>query len=226
MNISLPQFAICESNISIAYTKLNCEHWGLDNSTCTPFCKLKNKKTSIAECKLCNERKPIDGIVEQKYTNSLADQMKSKLPQHNYYSKENIENIQKKSKEHLEKEFEEKTFGELAAQYGRAEMSQFFGGKVSQEVFEKRKELCMECPKRKNPKPETENIGWCSGCGCSMTNDRAALSNKLWMPTLECPLKKFNKEVGEGFSPSDALDSMKGAIKSVASLFKKKEDNK
>jgi hypothetical protein len=71
-----------------------------------------------------------------------------------------------------------------------------------------------------NPTPNTEPIGWCATCGCSAKNPRASLSNKLWMPNLVCPLKKFAQETGQGFNVDDAVNSVKGAIQSVTSLFK------
>ena len=115
---------------------------------------------------------------------------------------------------------ENKPFLKNVISYTKTEGSQFLSGKVSNEVFEKRKALCMECPRRMNPTPNTEPIGWCATCGCSAKNLRASLSNKLWMPNLVCPLKKFEQETGEGFNVDDAVNSVKGAIQSVTSLFK------
>jgi hypothetical protein len=40
------------------------------------------------------------------------------------------------------------------------------------------------------------------------------------MPDLVCPLNKFPQETGQGFNVSDAIDSVKGAVQSVISLFK------
>jgi hypothetical protein len=119
---------------------------------------------------------------------------------------------------------ENKPFLKNAISYTKTEGSQFLSGKVSPEIFEKRKALCMECPRRMNPTPNTEQIGWCATCGCSAKNPRAALSNKLWMPNLICPLKKFAQETGEGFNINDAANSVKGAIQSVTSLFKSEEN--
>ena len=120
---------------------------------------------------------------------------------------------------------ENKPFLKNAISYTKIEGSQLLTGKVSEEVFEKRKALCMGCPRRNNFKPDSESIGWCSSCGCSAKNPRAALSHKLWMPDLVCPLNKFPKEVGEGFNTADAIDSVKGIIQSVGDLFKKKESD-
>lgn len=106
--------------------------------------------------------------------------------------------------------------------YAKAESSQFVSGKVSKKVFNKRKDICMGCEYRTNPKPEEESIGWCKGgCGCVIGNPRAALSEKLYMPTVSCPKKKWGPEDGEGFKLADALDSIKGLKNSIQSLFKK-----
>jgi hypothetical protein len=104
--------------------------------------------------------------------------------------------------------------------YAKAEVSQFTQGKVSEEIFNKRKEHCMSCERRKNPHPEGESIGWCTSCGCGIT-PRAALSQKLYIPTISCPLNKFGPEKGEGFNAKDAIDSVKGIATSVKSLFEK-----
>lgn len=114
---------------------------------------------------------------------------------------------------------EDKSFIDKAVSYAKIESSQLFHGKVSKEIFEKRKESCITCTRLMNPTPETEEIGWCTTCGCSANNPRAALSNKLWMPDLECPLNKFPQEKGEGFNVTDAANSAKGTIQSLISLM-------
>lgn len=112
------------------------------------------------------------------------------------------------------------TFGTKVSSYAKAEVSQFTQGKVSEEIFNKRKDFCMSCERRKNPHPEGESIGWCTNCGCGIT-PRAALSQKLYIPTISCPLNKFGPEKGEGFNAKDAIDSVKGIATSVKSLFEK-----
>jgi hypothetical protein len=112
-----------------------------------------------------------------------------------------------------------------AASYLKAESSQIFGGRVSEEVFEKRKTFCLSCEKRVNPEPQNESIGWCQTCGCGV-NKRAALSQKLYMPTISCPLNKFGPEKGEGFSVSDAKNAVEGIISSVASIIKETNTDK
>lgn len=112
------------------------------------------------------------------------------------------------------------TFGTKVSSYTKAEVSQFTQGKVSEEIFNKRKDFCMSCERRKNPHPEGESIGWCTNCGCGIT-PRAALSQKLYIPTISCPLNKFGPERGEGFNTKDAIDSVKGIATSVKTLFEK-----
>lgn len=211
-NISLPQVVRCK-NKSVAYAKVNCLHWNIDaEGDCSQFCKLKNKNITFQDCQICDVREQIEDLDIR--VKSLAQQMRERTPQYNYYSKENIDKIKKQM------EPQNKSFLEKAAQYAKTEGSQLVNGKVSEKVFEKRKALCMECPRRMNPTPESEPIGWCATCGCSAKNPRASLSNKLWMPDLVCPLNKFSQETGEGFNVSDAVNSVTGAVQSVISLFK------
>lgn len=118
---------------------------------------------------------------------------------------------------------EEPSFAKKAKSYVKAEASQVLEGKVSEEIFEKRKQFCMSCEHRvEQHKTYKDSIGWCKGgCGCSLGNPRAALSQKLYMPSLSCPKRKFGPEKGEGFNVSDATDSVKGIISSVKNLFEK-----
>lgn len=102
--------------------------------------------------------------------------------------------------------------------YTKAEFSQVMGGKVSPEIFEHRKEICMGCDRRDNHDPANESIGWCGACGCGSAS-RAALSKKLQMPKTKCPLNKFGEAQGTGFNVVDAMDSAKGITKSVIDLI-------
>lgn len=215
-NISLPQYELCKTNPSRAYTKINCEYWNL-NQECSPYCNKFEKNVRINDCKLCNERKPIfvNAVPNNPRTNPIVEELRSKLPQHNFYKKE----------EAVLEEAKDSTFLEKAVSYSKAEGSQILGGKVSQEMYEARKKICLECPHKVNNKPEEEDIGWCTKCGCGSKNKRAALSNKLWMPGLECPLKKFGKAKGEGFNTGAVIDSVKGIASSLTSLIKKEENN-
>jgi hypothetical protein len=105
--------------------------------------------------------------------------------------------------------------------YAKAEASQFVLGKVSDEVYNERKSICQSCEFLTNPKPEIESLGWCKGgCGCKIGNPRAALSEKLYMPALVCPKRKFGTAQGTGFNASDALNSVKGVATSLIELAK------
>lgn len=211
-NLTLPQFVICKSNKTKVYNQINCIHWKLnDDNSCFPYCSLKNKNVSMRDCNVCDVRIPLNQNIGPI---NPTDDLREKFEQTNIF----------KAPSKLP-ETKDKSFLSKAAQYSKVEGSQLLTGKVSEEVFEKRKALCMGCPRRNNFKPDSESIGWCSSCGCSAKNPRAALSHKLWMPDLECPLNKFPKEVGEGFNAADALDSVKGIIQSVGDLFKKKESD-
>jgi|GEM_PF-2181879 len=219
--ISLPQYVQCKTDTTKFIPKLNCSYWSYDkNGDCKAHCELKNIGVSFPVCFRCTDRKPIQERrdVPENFANP-AQQMKAMLPQYNYYSKENLETLttQDKSKD--------TSFMEKAKSYAKAEGSQLLNGKVSEEVYNKRKEICLACPQKSNHVPEKEPIGWCLSCGCSSKNERAALSNKLWMPSLECPLKKFGKEDGRGFNANDAVNSVKGAVQAIGSLFKKDESD-
>jgi hypothetical protein len=209
-NISLNQFVFCDENNKTgqAYAKLNCKHWNLksnDNNTCKQYCSLKNIDTHIRNCHMCKER---EEIVPTQYShyNNVAEEMRNKLPQFNFFNMSNQQNNTE--------------FKDQVKLYASAEGSQLLQGKVSQEIFDKRKEQCMGCEKRKNVNSEVDKIGWCGGCGCSTSNPRAGLSQKLWMPTLSCPLKKFGPEKGEGFNIEDAKDVIGGVMKSVTDFLK------
>jgi hypothetical protein len=219
MNLSLQQFVQCDKDKSQVTQQLNCEYWSFkDREDCKAFCKLKNTKVSVRDCSNCQQRKPIFTSVSKKTFTNPIDEMRETLPQLNYFNREKFDQLQA---ERLKKQ----SFVDKAASYSSAELSQMVGGKVSQEVYDKRKTECMGCDRRHNPSPDKEEIGWCRSCGCSAKNSRAALSAKLWMPNLECPLKKFEKEEGTGFNTSDAIDSVKGAVTAIGNLFKKEETN-
>ena len=213
-NISLKQIVYCETNKSKAYHRINCTQWVVENAgKCAPYCTLKSKHVLASDCSKCDVRTPLVETVQQTIKSNVINDMQSLIPQQNLYTAVPVPSKVDQS------------FLSKAAQYSKIEGSQLLTGKVSETVFEKRKALCMSCPRRNNFKPDSESIGWCSSCGCSAKNPRAALSHKLWMPDLECPLNKFPKEVGEGFNTADALDSVKGIIQSVGDLFKKKESD-
>lgn len=117
---------------------------------------------------------------------------------------------------------ESPSFIKKTINYTKAETSQMISGKVSEEVFENRKSICMSCEYRTNPKPDLDPIGWCKGgCGCVVGNPRAGLTQKLYIPSVSCPKGKWKNEKGEGFKVADTLDSIKGVATSVKNLFEK-----
>ena len=205
-NIFLNEYYDCNSpnnpNI-ISRQKINCKHWSVAEDGCTTICSLKVlDNPSWADCAKCEKREcsvdmPVAKLTPIKIT---PNAQKPRDP----------------------------SFFEKALSYSKAEISQFAGGKVSEEVFNKRKELCMSCDYRVNVAQQVEPIGWCKGgCGCKIGNPRSSLSQKLYMPTLSCPLKKFGPEKGEGFNITDALDSVKGVVTAVTETLKTDtEENK
>lgn len=208
----MKQFVPCETNPSVVYRKINCKHWIINNE-CQSYCSIKNKNTSFMDCKSCDIREPFVSVQENvnEKSHPFVNQMKQKIPQYNAFK------VKHPTTE------EEKSFAEKAKSYASAEASQILQGKISQEAFEKRKATCMACEYRVAfAKEQKDEIGWCKGgCGCSVGNPRAALSQKLYMPTLSCPKGKFGPEKGEGFNVADAADSVKGIITSVKNLFEK-----
>lgn len=203
-NITLPQVVQCK-NKSKGVAKIDCQHWTMDNENCSQHCLLKNITVNFNTCYKCDVRKPLTPV----------DEIKSLIPQTNIYT--GSKNGIKFNKELLE---QKQSFTQKALSYSKVEGSQLVQGKVSEEVFNKRKQICMTCSQRTNPTPHIDSIGWCKACGCSSKNPRAGLTNKLWMPDWECPQKKFGKEEGQGFNIEDAANSLKGIATSVVSLFK------
>jgi len=177
---------------------VDCVYWSKNTANCNSICSLNViNNPSEMDCAKCTKRKSpgVDKIPEKK----------------DFYSEEQVENK-------AEPSFQEKT-----KNYIKAESSQMFAGKVSDEIFEKRKAICLTCDLRvQEAKNQKDEIGWCKGgCGCVVGNPRAALSQKLYMPTLSCPKGKFGPEKGSGFKVEDAIDSAKGIITSVKNLFEK-----
>jgi hypothetical protein len=210
-NISLNQLIEC-GNPEKKLRGVDCVYWNINTDTCQQHCSLKKINVVGLVCQVCKEKKPVKS--------TPAEQMRGIMEQTNYFNGSGDK--VKIKEEFLEKQ---KSFAEKAKSYSGIEASQLLQGKVSEEVFNARKEQCLACHKRVNPLPDIEKIGWCGGCGCGSKNPRAGLSNKLYMPSWECPLKKFGKEKGEGFNIADATDSVKGVITSVKNLFSKEEEN-
>lgn len=192
MNLYLNEFYDCKENeIIVSKQKINCKYWNIDNP-CNPDCSLKvlNNPTP-SQCNYCKKRDPI--VLGDIETDVSVPEIKP----------------------------EEKSFFQKAITYVTAEASQFVNGKVSEEVYEKRKNICLACHFKTNPSPHIEPIGWCKGgCGCKVGNPRAGLSEKLHMPTISCPLNKFDYEKGSGFKVSDAIDSLKGIKTSLVENLK------
>jgi hypothetical protein len=181
-----------------SYDIVDCKNWRINNSI--PDCSLK---LDLNQCNSCTAKQSRNGDYKNPPIFVIT-----------------IKNTEEKIKK---EEIREPTFIEKAKSYVKAETSQMALGKVDEETFEKRKAICMSCEYRvQSHKTYKDSIGWCKGgCGCSLGNPRAALSEKLYMPTLSCPKKKFGPEIGKGFNIKDAADSVKGVAKSIVNLFEK-----
>jgi hypothetical protein len=81
--------------------------------------------------------------------------------------------------------------------YFRAQKSILGEGKVSLQVFEKRKSICRECPNRQHVDGYSDELGFCTSCGCG-ANPKAQLTVKLQIPKTSCPLGKWDESVGTG----------------------------
>jgi len=79
--------------------------------------------------------------------------------------------------------------------YVRAEVSNIEQGPVSLPVYEERKKICGECPKRMFPEGYSDPLGFCTECGCG-ANPRAQLTVKLKLPATSCPLGKWDEAPG------------------------------
>jgi len=79
--------------------------------------------------------------------------------------------------------------------YLRAEYSNIEQGPVSLPVYEERKKICGQCPKRMFPEGYSDPLGFCTECGCG-ANPRAQLTVKLKLPATSCPLDKWGESTG------------------------------
>ena len=79
--------------------------------------------------------------------------------------------------------------------YLRAEVSNIEQGPVSLPVYEERKKICGDCPKRMFPEGYSDPLGFCTECGCG-ANPRAQLTVKLKLPATSCPLGKWDEAPG------------------------------
>jgi thiol-disulfide isomerase/thioredoxin len=232
----LPKVVTCKEK-GINLPVINCEHWEAKDN-CNPVCKLNLVDSpDYKKCKDCKERKPIKSETMENYKRkefvNINENVKQTLEAQSKKLQEIQEKFAKQKKEQEEKILNEKSFLDKAVSYLKAESSQATQGKISNSNFEKRKEICMSCPFKvndvllKNGTTAHDSVGWCKGgCGCSVGSERAALSTKLYMPTLSCPKGKFGVEKGAGFEISDAVDSAKGILTSAISIFKKPQTDK
>lgn len=86
--------------------------------------------------------------------------------------------------------------------YLTAEASLHLKGPVTDEVFAERRAHCMSCPSRKTGGSIQDDIGFCSSCGCGVSQ-RSRLTVKLTMPDSSCPLQKWGKAPGRHRSVVD-----------------------
>jgi hypothetical protein len=174
--------------------QVNCTAWDVDTKTCGTSCSLNLfDRPTMHNCIDCKQRISHSNEVleeDKKFVNLTVNNVKPEV---------NAKNI---------------------SNYLSAEMSQFMQGKVDDEIYNERKEKCMSCPSRvNNVNNESDEIGWCTSCGCGVGGDRAKLSSKLRMPALFCPLGKFSTAMGKGFNITDATDSITGSFKLVKKII-------
>ena len=79
--------------------------------------------------------------------------------------------------------------------YFRGEKSSIQEGTVSLTVLEKRKNICSECPHREHFPGYTDELGFCTKCGCG-ANPKSQLTNKIKIPKVSCPIGKWGEESG------------------------------
>jgi hypothetical protein len=96
--------------------------------------------------------------------------------------------------------------------YIKFEISNIKKGKVTNDVFETRKAICLSCPSLL--KSEKDSIGFCNSCGCGL-NPRAKMSVKLTVSGSECPLKKWGKSDSVEFSWKNIVDSCIGICQTL-----------
>lgn len=111
---------------------------------------------------------------------------------------------------------------QLASKYVGAEINQIIHGETEAGVAEKRLAECMKCSHRqvtyKNI-ADPNGIGFCDACGCG-SNARAQLGVKVTISAATCPLNKWDKSEGVGFSLNTALQSAQGLVKTAAEMLK------
>jgi hypothetical protein len=183
----------CDTN-DFSMQQINCTAWDIDTKTCKTNCSLGLFDSPTKQnCIKCEKRTSYSKDVleeDKKFVNLTVNNVKPEV---------NAKNIKS---------------------YLTAEMSQFLQGKVDDDIYNERKEKCMSCPSRiNNVSNSSDEIGWCTSCGCGIGSDRTKLSVKLRMPSLFCPLGKFSSAMGKGFKITDAIDSVKGTFKVVKKVI-------
>lgn len=183
-------------NTTIKKQNLNCIHWSINSKTCNTSCSLNlfDNPTS-SNCISCKKRESFSKKI-------LEEDAKS-----NPYTQITINSEPQITLTNVKS-------------YVKAETSQFFQGKVDDDIYNERKQICLACPfKVNNTNNNSDEIGWCTACGCGTGTERTKLSVKLRMPAFICPKGKISPAVGKGFSLKDAIDSTKGMIKVVSKVL-------
>jgi len=184
----------CQDNIH--KQKINCVSWNIDTDSCQTSCSINEfKNPTTGNCIGCKKR--------QSLTQEMLDEDRKINPFTNLTVSANPEITVKN-----------------VVSYAKSESSQFFHGTVDDEIYNERKQQCMDCPHRvNNVNKATDEIGWCTACGCGTGTERTKLSVKLRMPALMCPKGKFGAAIGKGFNIKDAIDSAKGVMKVVSKVL-------
>lgn len=186
------------SNPKITHQEVNCVHWSIETPSCITSCGLNlYQNPNSSNCNSCKKRES--------------------------YSKEVLDDDEKKYN-FTPITVKQKTPAELMQSYLKAESSQFFYGKVDDEIYNERKNICLSCPQMTNNiGDKVDEVGWCKACGCGIGADRTRLSEKLRMPSLSCPQGKFKNALGSGFTIESAIDSLGGIYKMVKKTITKKD---
>jgi hypothetical protein len=103
-------------------------------------------------------------------------------------------------------------------QYLKAEANHALNGPAPADVVEARKAACRSCEHRVDSLEDNTDpggIGFCTKCGCGGSR-RAALSVKLTMASVSCPVGKFHASCGIGGGLSATIDAIKGVSMSLA----------
>lgn len=193
-NIFRENYYKCQDNIH--KQKVNCVNWFIDTELCQTKCSIQEfENPTLGNCISCKKR--------QSHTKEVLEEDAKTNPFTNLTVSANPEITVKN-----------------VISYAKSESSQFFHGTVDDDIYNERKKQCIDCPhKVNNVNKATDEIGWCTACGCGTGTERTRLSAKLRMPALMCPKGKFGAAVGKGFNIKDAIDSAKGLIKVVSKVL-------